>query len=878
MIRNATFGVIAYILLLAACEKKESSSQGSPPAPATEPAPVQSPVTPSGSGGVVAGSLTLGEGVPPSSVAGAAITVEGRPELKAVADSSGNFKIDAVQPGTLIIYAVSADISALNLTGSAQFGVKFPEIVVRDKETSDLGQGEMKPTGGITGSVAFLNNPNNLSALGSDVFVPGTSFIAKSDDQGRFALSGLPEGTYKINALHSGFAVATIDAVQVVSGQVVDVGDVILSLSNGPEGSINVAGATTATINGASKKISTSKTVSVDLRYDVEAALMKISDEPSFLNKAWQPVAKTTSWTFLTDGPKTLYVTYANLNGLESSPYSDDVIIDTEAPSVTAVRILNGWSQSKSTDVPVSVDTTETGSGVAEVKVSATAADLSGASYVPFQATVPSVTLPSGTGSRTVYVRVKDYAGHESAIVSDTIALGAETIIAKMSYTTPLTLKASLNPYLVNDDVVLDSDLILEPGVELKINYAKSLEVKGKLTAIGTIGNRIKIGVEQYASSNECQTYNIPRLKLNGGLPGVSEQTHVQYADLSHLRIEANGGLFENSTFDSNSCTDRGGYLTKTGRDALIVRNNTFTNWGAIEVTEGDALTTISGNTGTFETFYWQKGSAKNTIITGNSVTRYGNQHDALVIVEINDLHFGAGNTFAAGASNLAIKVSAPANTTISRANVTSCERVLSVTSDISVTVEDSVISGCAYFATRSSLVAAAVLQYSNLTISKAPTRNYAYGFIPLTLQRNNISCINASAYCDLHYDYVGVEGVSTTNLTLKENNITCQADVTPPNYGCRGFTVVNNSGAALTATMSLTVQDNFWIGKSLNLTAGATPIWAQRPAQDTTNSSTTVSVWEFGQMATDDMNLTWPATFAAQHGSLWGAGEVGPR
>ena len=408
-------------------------------------------------------------------------------------------------------------------------------------------------------------------------------------------------------AMHSGFAVTTYENVDVVSGSVTDLGEIVLSLSNGPEGGISLVGTNAVAIGGHTKQISTNRTVDISLTYDADTALMKLSDDPSFLNKSWVSVAKTAGWTFTSDGNKSLYVMYADLNGLQSSPYSADVIIDTEAPEISSVKVLNGWAQTKSSTVYVDVTTKESGSGVAEIQISGTTSDLSGAAWQTFSPRMQGVTLTSGAGSRTVYARVKDYAGNLSTVETDTIALGSETVIGKMPYTAPLTLTADYNPYLVNDDVVIDSDLTLQPGVDLRIVYSESLEVKGKLTAIGTVSSRVKIGVDQYATSNECQTYNIPRLILNGGLPGVSELNVVRYADISHVRAEVNGGTFENSSFDSENCSDRGGYITKSGRDFLRIKNNTFNKWGAIVVTEGDGLTELDGNTGSLETFYWQK-------------------------------------------------------------------------------------------------------------------------------------------------------------------------------------------------------------------------------------------------------------------------------
>src|SRR5690606_18075077 len=143
--------------------------------------------------------------------------------------------------------------------------------------------------------------------------------------------------------------------VQVVAGQITDLDAVTLSLSTGPEGNIAIAADETKEIGGAQKKIHKSRTVTMNLNFDTDTALMKISDEPSFLNKQWITAEKTYTWTFTSDGPKSLYVMFSDLNGLESSPFADSVIIDTEAPILNAAIILNNWATTAASENPLAL-------------------------------------------------------------------------------------------------------------------------------------------------------------------------------------------------------------------------------------------------------------------------------------------------------------------------------------------------------------------------------------------------------------------------------------------------------------------------------------------------------------------------------------------
>ena len=92
--------------------------------------------------------------------------------------------------------------------------------------------------------------------------------------------------------------------MNVVSGETADLGKILLSLSKGPEGKIVINDTVDATVASVAAKISLARAVVASLSYDSDAVLMKISDEPSFLNKSWGNVAKTANWTFGSDGRK----------------------------------------------------------------------------------------------------------------------------------------------------------------------------------------------------------------------------------------------------------------------------------------------------------------------------------------------------------------------------------------------------------------------------------------------------------------------------------------------------------------------------------------------------------------------------------------------
>lgn len=109
-----------------------------------------------------------------------------------------------------------------------------------------------------------------------------------------------------------------------------------------------------------------------------------------------------------------------------------NLTLDTLAPSITAFSINNGASVTTSRNVTLNITAPEAASmkiwGIDGV------ANEASASWETFSGT-KSVTLTSGDGSKTVYVKVRDSVYNESAASSDTITLS--TAIPTITITGP---------------------------------------------------------------------------------------------------------------------------------------------------------------------------------------------------------------------------------------------------------------------------------------------------------------------------------------------------------------------------------------------------------------------------------------------------------
>ena len=163
---------------------------------------------------------------------------------------------------------------------------------------------------------------------------------------------------------------------------------------------------------------------------------MKVSDEPAFLDKEWETVSTSKAWSFSSDGSKSLYVKFADLNGLESSPYSVTFTIDTELPQVQNVEILNDWISTSSKEVYVDILSDDTGTGIQSVSFSTVSSEFSnGEVWVNYSASGRyNVNLGDGSGNKVLHVRVRDFAGRVSLSSSDSISVGSETLVKPGSY------------------------------------------------------------------------------------------------------------------------------------------------------------------------------------------------------------------------------------------------------------------------------------------------------------------------------------------------------------------------------------------------------------------------------------------------------------
>ena len=83
------------------------------------------------------------------------------------------------------------------------YGGKKDDVYADKGEGGDAGIVTMKPLGALTGRVT-LSGESEFTGI--DVFIPGSSYMAKTDGSGAWTISNVPEGEYRVAFMHDGYS------------------------------------------------------------------------------------------------------------------------------------------------------------------------------------------------------------------------------------------------------------------------------------------------------------------------------------------------------------------------------------------------------------------------------------------------------------------------------------------------------------------------------------------------------------------------------------------------------------------------------------------------------------------------------------------------
>lgn len=284
--------VISLALLLAACSEPGDGSK----APMTS---LQGVITDAGGAPVPSAAVTLnpvgGQGT--SGI------------LRTTSDQTGVYSFSDTGPGTYNLLVTTGDgrgsfKADIAITGTATVTVHI--------QVTELGA--------ITGIAILEGSP--AASAGIDVYIPGTSFLAKTADNGNFHLSGVPAGTYDLYADAPSHKRATITGVAVATGTTTNLP---ATITLAPENYAPIAAFTTQ-IDGALLTVDASNSTDPD---------------GSIVNYAWDfgdgaTATGVTAWhTYETVGTKTVTLTVTD-DGGRSASLTQQVEVETVVTHLAA--------------------------------------------------------------------------------------------------------------------------------------------------------------------------------------------------------------------------------------------------------------------------------------------------------------------------------------------------------------------------------------------------------------------------------------------------------------------------------------------------------------------------------------------------------------
>ena len=146
-------------------------------------------------------------------------TASGAPAIdSALTDPAGYYSFDSLEQN---VYSIVGEY----IDGSDTLTMRHPSVMFITSK--DLGYDTLRLPGWIKGKVAVPGgeNPKNITC-----YIPGTSYIAITNDTGGFKITGIPEGTYSLSVTSARFNDTTLFRINVSPNHETDAGYIALGL------------------------------------------------------------------------------------------------------------------------------------------------------------------------------------------------------------------------------------------------------------------------------------------------------------------------------------------------------------------------------------------------------------------------------------------------------------------------------------------------------------------------------------------------------------------------------------------------------------------------------------------------------------------------
>ncbi len=187
-------------------------------------------------------------------------------QLETRTDANGRFRL--VSDGeTLNVEAIlSEELKAIQFNASKSRALSL----------------QLAYTGSISGKVTAPEAPTVTDFQGVDVYAPGTSYLAKTDSNGRYTLSNVAVGAFALVASKAGLGSASLPGVTVASRATTSAPDLALSLkapSVARAVPANAAPGATVTLTGTNFGASTGDTIQVSFNGTPATSVRRIDNQ-----------------------------------------------------------------------------------------------------------------------------------------------------------------------------------------------------------------------------------------------------------------------------------------------------------------------------------------------------------------------------------------------------------------------------------------------------------------------------------------------------------------------------------------------------------------------------------------------------------------------
>ncbi len=335
--------------------------------------------------------------------AGAKVYVEQNPSISGVTQPNGAFTIAIDPNATKLLLADQTGLKGGQFAVIGEQEKNGKKFMVRQDGLMNAGGGsinlgtlELKETGAIKGNVKLIDKEDHI---GSEVYVPGTSFIAKTDRNGDFFILYIPEGKYELVGEKDDYQLTSFGTFRVVSKKVTYAGDFVLdtydttppdtSLVTKPNTSSN---STTAVFEFSSTERNSSFMCSLD-----DATPSSCTTPMAYAN--------------LSDSEHRFAVYAIDRSGnLDASPAEYTWTIDATPPQSTYVLIGTGRAYTNSQSVNLTLGAV----GASQMRFSATG-DFTDVEWIDY-ATSATYALSAEEGTKHVYVEFRDAAGNVAPV------------------------------------------------------------------------------------------------------------------------------------------------------------------------------------------------------------------------------------------------------------------------------------------------------------------------------------------------------------------------------------------------------------------------------------------------------------------------------